>query len=207
AELKLAEARLAAFATLTPEEIAEAEASVASFAAAATLAAEDDARQQVLSADGLVSQAVADAARDRRLAAEAQLEAARRALAVVSVGNTERHRQAEAEVERARAALESALVDRSFTMLHAPISGVIASVATQEGETVAAGLSAPTFVTIVDLERLQVDAYVDEVDIGRVSPGLSATFSVDAFPARDFAGRVSAIYPTATIQDNVVKYI
>jgi multidrug efflux pump subunit AcrA (membrane-fusion protein) len=207
AELKLVEARLAAFATLTPEEIAQAEANVASFAAAATLAAEDDARQQLLFADGLVSQSVADAARDRRRAAEAQLEAARRALAVVSVGNAERRRQAEAEVERARAALESALVDRSFTVLHAPISGVIASVATQEGETIAAGLSAPTFVTIVDLERLQVDAYVDEVDIGRVRPDLTATFSVDAFPARDFAGRVSAIYPTATIQDNVVKYI
>jgi multidrug efflux pump subunit AcrA (membrane-fusion protein) len=207
AELKLAESRLAAFATLTPEEIAQAQANVASFAAAATLATEDDARQQLLLADGLVSKAIADAARDRRLAAEAQLEAARRALAVVSVGNAERRRQAEAEVERARAALDSALVDRSFTVLHAPISGVVASVATQEGETVAAGLSAPTFVTIVDLERLQVDAYVDEVDIGRVQPGQSAAFSVDAFPAHDFTGRVSAIYPTATIQDNVVKYI
>src|SRR5690606_4385768 len=108
AELKLAEARLAAFATLTPEEIAEAEASVASFAAAATLAAEDDARQQLLFADGLVSQAVAGAARDRRLAAEAQLEAARRALAVVSVGNTERRRPAAAEVARARDPLERA---------------------------------------------------------------------------------------------------
>ena len=62
-------------------------------------------------------------------------------------------------------------------------------------------------MTIVDLERLQVNAYVDEVDIGKIEDGQSATFTVDAFPARDFKGRVAAIYPTATIQDNVVKYI
>jgi multidrug efflux pump subunit AcrA (membrane-fusion protein) len=207
AELRLAEAKLGAFATLTPEEIAQAEANMTSAAAAATLAREDSARQQLLLADALVPKAVADAARDRQLAAEAQLESARRALAVVRTGNEERRRQAEAEVERARAALESAHVDRSFAVLHAPISGVVAAVATQEGETVAAGLNAPTFVTIVDLERLQVNAYVDEVDIGKVQPGQPAVFTVDAFPARDFAGRVSAIYPSATIQDNVVKYI
>jgi len=98
-------------------------------------------------------------------------------------------------------------VDRSFTVLRSPIAGVVASVATQEGETVAAGLNAPTFVTVVDLERLQVNAFVDEVDIGKIQTGQRAAFTVDAFPGRDFHGRVAAIYPTATIQDNVVKYI
>jgi multidrug efflux pump subunit AcrA (membrane-fusion protein) len=52
-----------------------------------------------------------------------------------------------------------------------------------------------------------VNAYVDEVDIGKVKTGQPAAFTVDAFPARDFRGRVAAIYPTATVQDNVVKYI
>ena len=110
-------------------------------------------------------------------------------------------------VERARAALERAMVDRSFPVLRSPIACVVASVATQEGETVAAGLNAPTFVTIVDLERLQVNTYVDEVDIGKIETSQRATFTVDAFPARDFDGRVAAIYPTAIIQDNVVKYV
>ena len=129
------------------------------------------------------------------------------ALEVVRVGNAEQRKQAEADVERARAALTSALVDRSFTVLQSPIRGVVASVSTQEGETVAAGLSAPTFVTIVDLDRLQLNAYVDEVDIGKIAPGQNVVFTVDAFPARDFSGHVVAIYPTATIQDNVVKYV
>ena len=83
---------------------------------------------------------------------------------------------------------------------------MIASVSTEEGETVAAGMQAPTFVTIIDLDRLQVDAYVDEVDIGKIQVGQQAVFTVDAFPADEFEGKVTAIYPKAVIQDNVVNY-
>jgi RND family efflux transporter MFP subunit len=165
------------------------------------------AREQALLERQLVPRATADAARDRHAVAKAELESARRTLELIRAGHMEGRKQAEADVDRARAVLESAVVDRSFTVLSAPIAGVVASVATQEGETVAAGLNAPTFVTIVDLDRLQVNAYVDEVDIGKIEDGQAATFTVDAFPARDFKGRVAAIYPTATIQDNVVKYI
>ena len=96
----------------------------------------------------------------------------------------------------------------SYADIHAPIQGVIASVATQQGETVSASsLNVQTFVTIVDLNRLEVYAYVDETDIGKIKPGLESTFSVDSFPETEFKGAVSAIYPKATIQDNVVYYI
>jgi macrolide-specific efflux system membrane fusion protein len=207
AELQLAEAKLAAVETLPPEDIKRAEAEVARFEATAKRASEDWDRHQVLARTQAITRAEADAARERHLVAQAQLESARRALELARTGQTEQRRQAEAERDRAAAGLRSALVDRSFTVITAPISGVVASISTQEGETVAAGLSAPTFVTIVDLDRLQVDAYVDEVDIGKVQVGQSAGFTVDAFPARDFHGRVAAIYPSATIQDNVVKYV
>lgn len=207
AELKLAEARLAAFDTLAPEEEARAQADVRRFAAEAELASEERNRQQALFERLLAPRATTEAAHERHLVAQAQLESARRALEVARTGNMERRKQAGADVERARAGLESALVDRSFTVLRAPIPGIVASVSTQEGETIAAGLSAPTFVTIVDLDRLQLNVYVDEVDIGRIAPGQLVVFTVDAFPARDFKGRVAAIYPTATIQDNVVKYV
>ena len=207
AELKLAEAKRAAFDTLAPEETARAHADVRRFEADATLAAEELARQQRLLDEQLAPRANAEIARDRHLAAQAQLESARRTLEVVRTANVEERKQADADIERARAALESALVERSFTVIQSPIRGVVASVATQEGETVAAGLNAPTFVTIVDLERLQLNAYVDEVDIGKIVQGQAVVFTVDAFPSRDFKGRVAAIYPTATIQDNVVKYV
>jgi RND family efflux transporter MFP subunit len=96
----------------------------------------------------------------------------------------------------------------SYANIYAPISGVIASVATQQGETVSASsLNVPTFVTIVDLNRLEIYAYVDETDIGKIKPGIEATFTVDSFPEKDFKGKVTAIYPKATIQDNVVYYI
>ena len=113
---------------------------------------------------------------------------------------------AQKESDAARAALQVAQVKRSYATLTAPISGVIGSVSTQQGETVAAGLNAPTFVTIIDLKRLQVDAYVDEVDIGKIQTGQECTFTVDAFPGREFHGRVAAIYPDAVIQENVVNY-
>jgi HlyD family secretion protein len=84
---------------------------------------------------------------------------------------------------------------------------VVAEVTTREGETVAADFSAPTFVTIVDLDRLEVLAYVDETDIGRIAVGQTANFSVDTYPEMDFAGVVTAIQPKAELQGSVVNYI
>jgi len=112
-----------------------------------------------------------------------------------------------AKLKQAQANLAYAAVQLSYTKIVAPISGVIASVSTQEGETVTARFSAPTFVTIIDLKKLEVWAYVDETDIGRVAVGQHSTFTVDTFPATDFEGEVTAIYPKAVIQDNVVNYI
>ena len=207
AELEMAEARLAAVQSLSPTEIAQAEADVAQFEATAKLASGEWERLQILLRGGVITRAEADVARERHEVAQAQLESALRALQLARTGADEQSQRSAADVERVRASLQRARVDRSFTVISSPIAGVVASVSTQEGETVAAGLSAPTFVTVVDLDRLQVDAYVDEVDIGKVSMGQSVLFTVDAFPARDFEGHVSAVYPSATIQDNVVKYV
>ncbi len=112
-----------------------------------------------------------------------------------------------AQLKQAQANYESAKIQQSYAKIYATISGVIASVSTQEGETVAASLSAPTFVNIIDFDRLEIEAYIDETDIGRVSPGLEASFTVDTYPAVEFGGEVKAIYPKAEIRDNVVNYI
>ena len=112
-----------------------------------------------------------------------------------------------AQVEQAKANLEYAKIQLDYTKITAPITGIVASVSTQEGETVAASFTAPTFVTIIDLERLEVWAYVDETDIGRIREEQTATFTVDTYPDTDFAGVVTAIYPKAVIQDNVVNYV
>lgn len=111
------------------------------------------------------------------------------------------------QVEAARARRNEARIQLGYTVIRAPVSGTIASISTYEGETVAASFSAPTFVTILDLSRLEVQAYVDETDIGRVHEGQAVTFRVDAFPGHELSGVVQAIYPKAQMVNNVVNYV
>lgn len=114
---------------------------------------------------------------------------------------------AEQQVRVAQAALTYADTQLDYAHIVAPIAGVVASVSTQEGETVSASLSAPTFVTLVDLGRLEVWAYVDETDIGRIQVGQQASFTVDTYGEENFEGVVTTIYPKAEIRDNVVDYV
>ena len=185
---ELEKADLEASVAKLQAEVHVAEARVADAESRARLANLDYRRQQNLRKKDFTSQQAVDRALKEKESAKAGLNLARK------------------QLEAARAALKEARVKLSYATLTAPISGVIGSVSTQQGETVAAGLNAPTFVTIIDLERLQVDAYVDEVDIGRIKTGQECTFTVDAFPGREFHGRVVAIYPDAVIQENVVNY-
>jgi len=116
---------------------------------------------------------------------------------------------AQQSVRAAEAALRIAQTTLSYATITAPISGVVASVSTQQGETVTAGAASgetPTFVTVVDLRRLEAHAFVDETDIGKVRVGQAVTFSVATFPDREFTGKVTAIFPKALVQVNVVTY-
>jgi RND family efflux transporter MFP subunit len=97
-------------------------------------------------------------------------------------------------------------VNLNYINIRAPIHGTVASVSTQKGETVAASFTAPTFVTIIADHALQLVAMVDENDIATVQTKNPVTFTVDAFPARDFPGAVESIAPKATIVSGVVNY-
>lgn len=116
-------------------------------------------------------------------------------------------------LQEARAKYEKALrdsdlvkVDLGYVAIRAPISGTVASVSTQRGETVAASFAAPTFVTIIGEHALELVVMVDETDIANVRHNNPATFTVDAYPARDFSGTVESIAPKATIVSGVVNY-
>lgn len=206
AEMELAEARLAAVKSLLPKEIEKAEADLRRWQPTLTLTEQDLGRASRLVEQRVVSQEDYDEATERFEVAKAQVALSRKTLELSKIKYQEDLRQAVADVARVKSTLANAEVQRSYATLTAPISGVIGSVSTQEGETVAAGLNSPTFVTIIDLKRLQVDAMVDEVDIGKVHPGQKALFTVDAFPAREFPGKVVAIYPKAVLLENVVYY-
>ena len=114
--------------------------------------------------------------------------------------------QAQEALLQARAQLRYQLAQWDKTVIHSPIRGTVLSITAQQGETIAAGLAAPTLITVADLNRLEVLAYVDETDIGRVRLGLPAEVRVEAFPARTFHGRVTRIASASTIKDNVVTY-
>lgn len=114
---------------------------------------------------------------------------------------------AEQQYKQAQANLADAETQLGYTRIVAPIAGTVESVSTQEGETVASSFATPTFVTLLDLSRLEVWAYVDETDIGRIHAPQNAAFTVDTYGDYEFNGRVTAIYPQAQIRDNVVDYV
>jgi len=209
AELAAEQARLSLLKRgARPEEIAQARATLRQLRAEQTLASAETKRQLRLFKQALVSAESADKARRNLAVAKSKVTGARAKLKLL------RHRYlpeelalAAAKVKAAAASLAEARAKLSYATITAPISGVVARVKTQEGETVSAGLNAPTFVTIIDLSRLEVATYVDEVDIGRVKIGQPATFTVDSYPDVEFSGQVTAIYPRAVIQSNVVNYI
>ena len=113
----------------------------------------------------------------------------------------------EQQRDQAKATLADSTTQLGFTQIVAPIAGVVSTVTTQEGETVAASFAAPTFVTLLDLSKLEVWAYVDETDIGHIRIGQQARFTVDTYGDHEFRGTVTSIHPKAEIRDNVVDYV
>jgi HlyD family secretion protein len=206
ASLSEAETQLEAAKNQRPKEIARAVAAVDDAKASARYAQVDWRRSKELYEKQVAALNEVDIAAREQDCTAARQTLAEAALDLAKAKMPDDIKTLEATVESKKASLAGAKARRDYATIVAPISGVVASVSTQEGETVAAGLNAPTFLTIIDLGRLQVDTFVDEVDIGKVKVGQKATFTVDSFPSREFNGKVVAIYPKAVIQENVVNY-
>src|SRR5205814_4089062 len=108
---------------------------------------------------------------------------------------------------QSKAALKQAEVNLQYTTILSPISGTVISRNVDVGQTVAASLSAPTlFVIAEDLRKMQVDTAVAEADVGKLQPGMDATFTVDAFPGERFRGKVRQIRNAPQTVQNVVTY-
>jgi HlyD family secretion protein len=112
-----------------------------------------------------------------------------------------------AQVEQTKAALQAAELDLQHTTIRAPVNGIVVSRNVDVGQTVAASLQAPTlFLIAQDLTQMQVDTNVSEADIGRISVGQTATFTVDAFPNAPFTGKVVQVRNAPITVQNVVTY-
>lgn len=161
-----------------------------------------------------LAQAEAQAQLDRATMDRAAVNAERgQRLGSAGLIPVQQQQDMELALEEAKAKYEKSLRDRDvvnvdlgYVEIRAPISGTVASVSTQQGETVAASFTAPTFVTIIGDNSLQLVAMVDETDIANVKRGNSVSFAVDSYPSREFFGIVESVAPKATIVSGVVNY-
>lgn len=103
--------------------------------------------------------------------------------------------------------LQKAITNLSYANIYSPIAGVVLSRAIDEGQTVASSFSTPTLFTIAkDLREMQVEAAVDEADIGEVKEGQRVSFTVDAYQGEVFNGAVTQVRLDPTVTSNVVTY-
>lgn len=153
-------------------------------------------RQKTLQNKGFASTATLDGA-------ERDLTVAIADIAVVEAQIT----SAKATIEQRRAALAQAQIDLDRSVIRAPISGTVISRTVDPGQTVAASLQAPELFKIAqDLRRIRIEAQVNEADVGEVAEGNAVTFNVDAYPDREFKGKVTQVRLAATELNNVVTY-
>lgn len=114
---------------------------------------------------------------------------------------------AETNATSAKAALNRAMINLRYATIIAPISGVVVSRAVDVGQTVAASFSTPTMFTIAnDLTKMQVQANIDEGDIGKIEVGQEVSFTVDAYPELTFSGTVRQVRLQPVTTQNVVNY-
>lgn len=177
----------------------------------------DMERKRQLGERGVIAQSVFDdtvTTHDQALAQLNETKAMQRAQAS-SIASSEAELQiaqaelinAHAQLRQREAVLEQNRLDLDHTYIRSPVDGVIIDRSVDLGQTVAASLQAPTLFTIAkDLREMQVEVSVDEADIGRVTDGQRAVFSVDTFPSREFEGRVRQIRLSPVTTQNVVTY-
>jgi len=116
-------------------------------------------------------------------------------------------KNAAAIVAQRKTALVQAQANLGYAYIYSPINGIIISKEVEEGQTVAASMTTPTLFTIAkDINKMQVEADVDEADIGGVKEGQRVSFTVDAYPDETFSGKVRQVRLGATTTSNVVTY-
>ncbi len=163
----------------------------------------DYERKQMLVEKGFIAVADRDKTQAVYNAAQEQVKTARAQLAVAEA----QAKNAEAVVKQRESQLAQAKVDLDRTIIRAPVDGVVIKRSVDAGQTVAASLQAPELFQIAqNLREMQVEASIDEADVGRVKVDQDATFTVDSFPVRTFSGKVMQVRKAALVVQNVVTY-
>jgi len=146
-------------------------------------------RVKSLVAQQFVSQNDVDVAATNFQSAEAQMNVAR------------------AQVKQAEAVLNAAELDLKYTVIRSPVNGIVVARNVEVGQTIAASFATPNlFLIALDLTKMQVDTNVSESDIGGITEGKEATFTVDAYPGHQFAGMIRQVRLAPINVQNVVTY-
>ena len=159
-------------------------------------AQQKNARAIELSARELIARSDLDAA---KIAVDTAMAAVQSQAASVT--------QAQAAVAQSEASVNQSKVNLDHTIIEAPIDGIVTQRSVDVGQTVAASMQAPTlFVIAADLTEMQVNANIDEADVGRIRPGQHVTFRVDAYPTDNFQGTVTQVRLQPVVVQNVTTY-
>ncbi len=157
----------------------------------------DFERQRELTRRGFVSKARFDTAANQLSSSRASVRSSQAQIS-----------SARAQISQSSAELNSAMLDMRRTVIVAPASGVVINKLVEPGTTVVASFQTPNLFEIAaDTTRMQVEASVDEADIGQVRDGQPVSFTVDAYPESRFPARVRQIRKAATEAQNVVTYL
>ena len=147
---------------------------------------------------------------ERQLLAASELDAAKVAVDTAKAAVASQQAtvtQAQAAVTQSQASVNQAQVNRDHTVIVAPIDGIVTQRNVDVGQTVAASMQAPTlFVIAADLTEMQVNANIDEADVGRIRPNQHVTFRVDAYPTDNFQGTVTQVRLQPVVVQNVTTY-
>ena len=169
-----------------------------------TEAQRDAERQQMLVDKQFVAQSVSDKAKALVSASSESVKVAEAQMAVTAA----QVKSAEATVAQRESSLAQARIDLTRTKITSPVNGIVIKRSIEKGQTVAASLSSPElFVIAQNLQDMQVDASIDESDVGRIRTGQKATFTVDAFAGQTFEGEVRQVRKAAQNVANVVTYV
>jgi len=146
----------------------------------------------------------------RQLLPQSELDAAKIAVDTAQAGLQSQQAsvtQTEAAVSQSQASVNQNQVNLAHTVIEAPIDGIVIQRSVDVGQTVAASMQAPTlFVIAADLTKMQVNANIDEADVGRIRPGQHVTFRVDAYPSDTFEGTVAQVRLQPVVVQNVTTY-
>ncbi|WP_035068687.1 efflux RND transporter periplasmic adaptor subunit [Nitratidesulfovibrio termitidis] len=206
ATLRRTKADLAKTEASYPLQIREAEAQVAAAQADYDYAALNLKRRRTLVDQDLDARNTLDEATQQAETTANTLAARKATLDRLQRESTLAIKSAREAVQEAQSALEATNVRLSYSVIRAPLDGVVSEVTAQGGETVVAGFQVANLITVLDPTRLEMWIYVDETDVGQVAPGMAVEFRVDSLPGRTFGGTVNQIYPQPEIRDNIVYY-